>query len=311
MEYFQKFLDELEQAPPYLQQEFKIIRDLDQKVQDITNEAQVKTSELLRIARDLPKDERIKRLNEIQNLFQTAEEICNDKVSRAESIYELVDRQIQRLDADMIEFKRASVLKEMKKSRNKTPLSAPSRIPASAALALALTNNPGDVLDMPIDPNEPTYCICQQKSRPKPAVTAPFKSPLRSRNGDQRRSTLPLSPKESKKPGQSTPSKRERCGGVISPERKNFCFGMAVNEEEKEHELDEAIKVLQKRICEVRGLETFTVEDMEGELKMWRELLHEYNDAKDACLYVFGQLAHIKMTTVKNLYAEYDLDMGI
>lgn len=37
-------------------------------------------------------------------------------------------------------------------------------MPASAALALALTNNPGDVLDMPIDPNEPTYCICQQVS---------------------------------------------------------------------------------------------------------------------------------------------------
>ncbi|VDK33702.1 unnamed protein product [Taenia asiatica] len=158
------FVLELEQAPPYLQQEFKIIRDLDQKVQEITNEAQVKTSELLRIAKDLPRDERVRRLNEIQNLFQTAEEICNDKVSRAESIYELVDRQIQRLDADMIEFKRASVLKEMKKSRNKSAPSVPSRMPASAALALALTNNPGDVLDMPIDPNEPTYCVCQQVS---------------------------------------------------------------------------------------------------------------------------------------------------
>ena len=38
------------------------------------------------------------------------------------------------------------------------------RIPATAALALALTNNPNDVLDMPIDPNEPTYCVCQQVS---------------------------------------------------------------------------------------------------------------------------------------------------
>ncbi|KAH9283853.1 Inhibitor of growth protein 4 [Echinococcus granulosus] len=164
MEYFQKFLDELEQAPPYLQQEFKIIRDLDQKVQEIMNEAQTKTNELLLIAKDLPRDERVRRLNEIQNLFQTAEEICNDKVSRAESIYELVDRQIQRLDADMVEFKKASVLKEMKKPRKKTPFSVPSRMPASAALALALTNNPSDVLDMPIDPNEPTYCICQQVS---------------------------------------------------------------------------------------------------------------------------------------------------
>lgn len=35
-----------------------------------------------------------------------------------------------------------------------------SRMPASAALVLALTNDPKNITDMPIDPNEPTYCIC-------------------------------------------------------------------------------------------------------------------------------------------------------
>lgn len=104
---------------------------------------------------------------------------------------------------------------------------------------------------------------------------------------------------------------RDRCGETVSPECKKPCFKTAAGEDEKEHELDEAIEVLQRKICKMRGLETFTVEDMESELKMWRGLLHEYNDAKDACLYVFGQLAHLKMTTVKNLYAEYNLDMGI
>ncbi|VEL30202.1 unnamed protein product [Protopolystoma xenopodis] len=37
-------------------------------------------------------------------------------------------------------------------------------MPATAALALALTNNPSEVLDMPVDPNEPTYCVCKQVS---------------------------------------------------------------------------------------------------------------------------------------------------
>lgn len=32
-----------------------------------------------------------------------------------------------------------------------------------SSLALTLAQ-PADVLDMPIDPNEPTYCICQQVS---------------------------------------------------------------------------------------------------------------------------------------------------
>lgn len=26
------------------------------------------------------------------------------------------------------------------------------------------TPHPSDVLDMPVDPNEPTYCVCQQVS---------------------------------------------------------------------------------------------------------------------------------------------------
>lgn len=110
---------ELEQAPPYLQQEFKIIRDLDEQVQKITVEATAKTSELLRIAIDISKEERVKRLKEIQSLYQTAEELSNDKVSRAESIYELVDRQIQRLDADLMEFKKVSNVKALKKPRKK------------------------------------------------------------------------------------------------------------------------------------------------------------------------------------------------
>ncbi|VDN98618.1 unnamed protein product [Rodentolepis nana] len=185
MEYFQKFLDghfilpflcissisvftrfhpciliELEQAPPYLQQEFKIIRDLDEQVQNITSEAATKTNELLRVAKSISKDERVKRLSEIQNLYQIAEELSNDKVSRAESIYELVDRQIQRLDADMMEFKKASVVKTMKKSRKKALSVANVKMPASAAFVLALTNDPKNITDMPIDPNEPTYCIC-------------------------------------------------------------------------------------------------------------------------------------------------------
>jgi hypothetical protein len=36
-------------------------------------------------------------------------------------------------------------------------------LPAINSLALSLTQ-PTDVLDMPVDPNEPTYCLCHQVS---------------------------------------------------------------------------------------------------------------------------------------------------
>lgn len=44
-----------------------------------------------------------------------------------------------------------------------TLLSEESVMPPISSLALSLAQ-PADVLDMPVDPNEPTYCVCQQVS---------------------------------------------------------------------------------------------------------------------------------------------------
>lgn len=109
------------------------MRDLDTKVQEIMHEAQVKTSQLMQQANDMPKEERMLEIRSIQNLFNKGKELSNDKVSRAENVYELVDKQIRRLDADMFEFKKAlglcaisiiylfvSAEKELKKSKKKS-----------------------------------------------------------------------------------------------------------------------------------------------------------------------------------------------
>jgi len=37
-------------------------------------------------------------------------------------------------------------------------------IPAAVSLLPLATNHASDVLDMPVDPNEPTYCLCHQVS---------------------------------------------------------------------------------------------------------------------------------------------------
>ncbi|TGZ74159.1 hypothetical protein CRM22_001097 [Opisthorchis felineus] len=122
MEYLQKYLEDLEHVPPHLRQEFKIMRDLDQKVEEIKQEIQQRTTHLMQHAAEMTRDERMGQMEQIQNLFKKGKEISNDKVSRAESAYELVDKQIRRLDADMFEFKKALAEKELrkvKKSRNK------------------------------------------------------------------------------------------------------------------------------------------------------------------------------------------------
>ena len=39
-----------------------------------------------------------------------------------------------------------------------------SAIPVAVSLLPLATNHASDVLDMPVDPNEPTYCLCHQVS---------------------------------------------------------------------------------------------------------------------------------------------------
>lgn len=93
--------------PPHLRQEFKIMRDLDQKVQDIMSDVQEQITQLFHRPEDRSRKDRLEMINYIRGLFKKGKEISNDKVSRAESAYELVDKQIRRLDADMSEFKKA------------------------------------------------------------------------------------------------------------------------------------------------------------------------------------------------------------
>ncbi|VDK89597.1 unnamed protein product, partial [Dibothriocephalus latus] len=156
-------------------------------------------------------------------------------------------------------------------------------MPATAALALALTNNPGEVLDMPVDPNEPTYCLCQQVS---------YGEMVACDNRD-----CPIEWFHFSCVAQHSQNE--------SPAKEND-----ETQEEKARLLDRKIEELKLRICDLRGIKDVSELDIEADLKRWREVLHEYNKVKDACQFLLGQLAHIKMTTVKDLYRHFGLDVN-
>ncbi|KAL7063961.1 hypothetical protein AAHC03_05478 [Spirometra sp. Aus1] len=280
MDYLQKYLEDLEQVPPHLRQEFKIMRDLDHKVQELLNETQIKTNFLIQQSNQLSTEERSRRIREIQELFVKGREISNDKVSRAENVYELIDKQIRRLDADMFEFKKALAekeLKKLKKSQKKSDLTG--------------SNN------------------CVSGRRGSGGVHMPFKSPLRARNTPDESSLTPVpKPRNSI---QSVTSPR------VGPRSAAASLKVAENNEnepstttEQSRQLDQKIDELKLRICELRGIKDVNELDVEAELKCWRELLHEYNEVKDACLFLLGKLAHAKMTTVKDLYRHFGLDVN-
>ncbi|XP_013106395.1 inhibitor of growth protein 5 isoform X7 [Stomoxys calcitrans] len=216
--YLENYLDGLESLPTELERNFKLMRKLDDRAQTAMKSIDSHAKEFMRKlaegSNQMSEEERKERLADIQQLFIKAKEYSDDKVQLAIQTYELVDKQIRRLDNDLARFEgeiqekasstrgkseEAQVKKGRKKAKDSKATGKKKRITSSDDeannnTAIAASSNagqggkkkkqkknidlddsekeschtaathPSDVLDMPVDPNEPTYCLCHQVS---------------------------------------------------------------------------------------------------------------------------------------------------
>lgn len=202
--YLEQYLDSLENLSPELTRNLKLMHELDQRVQDLFTEVEKLKNDYLNNIKNLDSDTRVQQLSLIEKKFEKCKELSDEKVLLANQTYEMVDKHIRRLDADLARFEaelkdrsfsdtenaspsekgnlkglsnttnnnhetnssNVSDLKgtkRKKKRKDSVALSDDNVIPAINSLALTLSQ-PADVLDMPVDPNEPTYCLCHQVS---------------------------------------------------------------------------------------------------------------------------------------------------
>ncbi|ESO95756.1 hypothetical protein LOTGIDRAFT_214850 [Lottia gigantea] len=192
--YLEHYLDSLESLPGELQRNFNLMRDLDQRTQDLLKEIDGLTTDYMTNVKTLPSEKRREKLKGIDGLFSKSKEYGDDKVQLAMQTYELVDKHIRKLDADLARFeaelkdknsnktgdsdKHKDKLKDKKKRKNlkeefedeipkkkkkKGQAVVEEPEPMMPIFPLSITH-PSDVLDMPVDPNEPTYCLCHQVS---------------------------------------------------------------------------------------------------------------------------------------------------
>ncbi|XP_016525980.1 inhibitor of growth protein 4 isoform X1 [Poecilia formosa] len=192
----------IENLPFELQRNFNLMRDLDQRTEDLKGQIDSLAKEYTSNARTLSSDQKLSLLRQIQQSYSKCKEFGDDKVQLAMQTYEMVDKHIRRLDTDLARFeadlkekqiestdydstsskgkKVDSRQKEKKaaKTRSKVKSSDEDGSPKSAQKKVKLFQqgeftapasnfgnvHPSDVLDMPVDPNEPTYCLCHQVS---------------------------------------------------------------------------------------------------------------------------------------------------
>ncbi|XP_014402109.1 PREDICTED: inhibitor of growth protein 5 [Myotis brandtii] len=182
----------IENLPCELQRNFQLMRELDQRTEDKKAEIDILAAEYISTVKTLSPEQRVEHLQKIQSAYSKCKEYSDDKVQLAMQTYEMVDKHIRRLDADLARFeadlkdklegsdfessggrglKKGRSQKEKRSSRGRGRRTSEEDTPkkkkhkgGSEFTDTILSVHPSDVLDMPVDPNEPTYCLCHQVS---------------------------------------------------------------------------------------------------------------------------------------------------
>ncbi|XP_036757222.2 inhibitor of growth protein 5 isoform X2 [Manis pentadactyla] len=190
--YLEHYLDSIENLPCELQRNFQLMRELDQRTEDKKAEIDMLAAEYISTVKALSPGQRVEQLRKIQDAYSRCREYSDDKVQLAMQTYEMVDKHIRRLDADLARFeadlkdklegsdcegsggrglKKGRGQKEKRGSRGRGRRTSEEDTPkkkkhkgGSEFSDTILSVHPSDVLDMPVDPNEPTYCLCHQVS---------------------------------------------------------------------------------------------------------------------------------------------------
>uniref|UniRef100_A0A2I3SGU7 Inhibitor of growth family member 4 n=1 Tax=Pan troglodytes TaxID=9598 RepID=A0A2I3SGU7_PANTR len=94
----------IENLPFELQRNFQLMRDLDQRTEDLKAEIDKLATEYMSSARSLSSEEKLALLKQIQEAYGKCKEFGDDKVQLAMQTYEMVDKHIRRLDTDLARF---------------------------------------------------------------------------------------------------------------------------------------------------------------------------------------------------------------
>ncbi|KAJ9700911.1 hypothetical protein PVL29_006304 [Vitis rotundifolia] len=190
---------DLESLPNVLQRKYALLRDLDKSLQEIQRQNEQRCEQEIE---DIKQGVKSGNITPDPSLIRFSDEaldeqkhsirIADEKVALAVQAYDLVDTHIQQLDQYLRKFdedirrerdgiagtglpapipdsgtKSGRGSESSRGGRKKTRLAAAAAAAAAAEAAAPVTAaaNPTSMdLDLPVDPNEPTYCICDQVS---------------------------------------------------------------------------------------------------------------------------------------------------
>ncbi|GAA0141827.1 chromatin/chromatin-binding, or -regulatory protein [Lithospermum erythrorhizon] len=194
MSLIEDFQANLEALPTILQKKYALLRDLDKSLQEIQRQNEQRCEheiedlkQTMKSGSIIPDAAHRQFSEEAQDEQKHAIRIADEKVALASQAYDLVDAHVQQLDQYLKKFDEElrrerdnaagsgapapTVDSNVKSSRSGDSSRGRRKKSRLAAVATAATPTPtapanptGMDLDIPVDPNEPTYCFCNQVS---------------------------------------------------------------------------------------------------------------------------------------------------
>lgn len=185
MTYLEDYVSSVATLPSELQKNYQLLRELDQKFQALQKHMQQQCSRGLEEVKKAvesgsspPDAVALRHSNEVLSVHKACLTLAEEKVFLAVQTYDLVDNHIQRLDKDLKKFE-----EELRRDREAAGgglVSAEPRLEGAIRSGgrdggdgtkfgrrkggQTIPSNVNMELDLPVDPNEPTYCYCGQVS---------------------------------------------------------------------------------------------------------------------------------------------------
>ncbi|XP_026387841.1 PHD finger protein ING1-like isoform X2 [Papaver somniferum] len=187
MSFIEDFQNSLESLPIVLQKKYGLMRDLDRSLHESQRQNEQRCEQEIE---DMERRVKSGNITPDTPLIKFSDEaleeqkhcigIADEKVALALQAYDVVDEHIQQLDQYLRKFdegqrrdaSRTAVVNPdtsvnsgdagTGKGRRKKTRSAAAA--AAAAEVVVPADTPSMDLDLPVDPNEPTYCFCNQVS---------------------------------------------------------------------------------------------------------------------------------------------------
>jgi len=188
-DFLNSYLDSFSTLPKSLKESFNAIRNLDERVQKKITEIDKETAKYLVHSENLTKNGANKQIDpdyqvefrtNISNLFEQARTFSDDKINFANKSYDEVDRYIRMLDHDLPNFEKQlkdqakkhglnfdEIMEEDKRKQQNSSGGYKALQQLNIFPFLSGENGSSgykEQEDIPIDPNEPTYCYCKQVS---------------------------------------------------------------------------------------------------------------------------------------------------